>query len=154
MLTDKNVELNRPVWIRATSLILSVFGLGVSIYLTIAHYTTSVVLACPENSTINCQKVTTSAESQILGVPVAVLGLIFYVAMVTICLPQAWKVAKLEPIRLAMSGVGVLFVLWLVYSELVLIKAICLWCTSVHIVTIGIFLCLLYGFLTYPRPSE
>ncbi|NNN12122.1 MAG: vitamin K epoxide reductase family protein [Acidimicrobiaceae bacterium] len=153
-MTDNSVELNRPVWLRAASLILSIFGLGVSVYLTIAHYTASVILACPENATINCQKVTTSAESQILGVPVALLGLIFYVAMVAICLPQAWKVARLEPIRLAMSGVGVLFVLWLVYSELVLIKAICLWCTSVHVVTIGIFLCLLYGFMTYPRPSE
>jgi uncharacterized membrane protein len=153
-LIDKSVELNRPVWLRAASLILSIFGLGVSVYLTIAHYTASVILACPENATINCQKVTTSAESQILGVPVALLGLIFYVAMVAICLPQAWKVARLEPIRLAMSGVGVLFVLWLVYSELVLIKAICLCLTSVHIVTIGIFLCLLYGYMTYPRPSE
>lgn len=154
MSTDSTIELNRPVWLRAASLVLSIFGLGVSAYLTVAHYTASVVLACPENATINCQKVTTSAESQLLGVPVALLGLIFYVAMVSLCLPQAWKVAKLEPIRLALSGIGVLFVLWLVYSELVLIKAICLWCTSVHIVTIGIFLCLLYGFMTYPRKSE
>ena len=154
MLIDKRVELIRPLWLRASSLFLSLFGLGVSIYLTIAHYSASVVLACPENATINCQKVTTSAESLISGVPVALLGLIFYLAMVAICLPQAWRIAKLEPIRLAMSGLGVLFVLWLVYSELVLIKAICLWCTSVHVVTVGVFLCLLYGFMTYSRSSE
>src|SRR6266567_589486 len=69
-----------PRWLQLTTLILSVFGLGVSVYLTIAHYTTSAVLACSDKGFVNCAKVTTSAESVVLGIfPVAVLGLAFYV---------------------------------------------------------------------------
>jgi len=49
--------------------------LGVSIYLTVAHYTTSVSLICSDKGLVNCEKVTTSAQSMIFGIfPVAVLG--------------------------------------------------------------------------------
>ena len=52
-----------PAWLQWTTWALSLAGLGVSIYLTIAHFNTSVTLACPATSTVNCEKVTTSPQS-------------------------------------------------------------------------------------------
>lgn len=141
--------MTKPKWVVYSSLALSLVGLAVSTYLTIAHFNEHVVLACPENSTINCQKVTTSAESHFLGIPVAILGLLFYIFMVTVNLPMMWRRSSLEIPRLLASLLGVGFILWLVYSELVLIKAICLWCTSIHITTLALFLVLLYAQVTY-----
>ncbi len=37
----------------------------------------------------------------------------------------------------ALGGIG--FVLWLVYAELVIIGAICLWCTVAHVLAFGLF---------------
>jgi uncharacterized membrane protein len=124
------------------ALVASVLGLAVSIYLTIEHFSQSISLAgCPENATINCVKVTTSAQSHVFGIPVAVLGLAFFVFMVAINSPWGWRADR--PIvhwaRLASVIVGIVFVLYLVYAELFLINAICLYCTSVHVLTFILF---------------
>jgi len=129
------------------TLILSLYGLGASIYLTIAHYDTHVTLACSDKGIINCQEVTTSPESIVFGIfPVAVLGLAFYVFMVTINSPWAWRLQQ-PAVRWARFGsvvVGMGFVLYLVYAELIEIRAICLWCTSVHVATFLIFALLIF----------
>ena len=76
------------------TLILSLYGLGASIYLTIAHYDTHVSLICSNKGLINCEEVTTSPESIVFGIfPVAVLGLAFYVFMVAINSPWAWRLS-------------------------------------------------------------
>jgi len=136
-----------PLWFQLTTWILSLGGLGVSIYLTIAHFNTSVTLACPATSTINCEKVTTSPESYAFGIPVAVLGLAFYVFLAVVNSPWAWRITW-PPLRWARVGsmvVGILFVLYLVYAELFSIGAICLWCTSVHVITFALFVLIVFG---------
>lgn len=138
-----------PTWIKTSTLVLAVAGLGVSLYLTVAHFDSHVALACPATSTINCEKVTTSPQSYFLHIPVAVLGLLFYLLMVPVNLPHSWARPSLDLPRLVLSGLGVVFVLWLVYSEIVTIGAICLWCTSVHVVTIADFLIVLYARVAY-----
>lgn len=123
------------------TLVFSVLGLGVSIYLTIEHYTQNVYALCPANSTFNCGKVTTSPESVVLGIPVAVLGLAFYIFMVAVNSPLGWR-SRLPAVhwaRLASVILGMVFVLYLIYAELFLINAICLYCTSVHIITFILF---------------
>ena len=60
-------------WQPIATLLLSIAGLGVSIYLTITHFD-KVALVCSDNGTINCDKVTTSPQSEIFGIPVAMLG--------------------------------------------------------------------------------
>ncbi len=138
-----------PRWVRYSLGLLSLVGLLSSTYLTIAHFDTKVTLACPSTALINCERVTTSPESYFIGVPVALLGLIFYLAFAAINSPGAFKIRRLENIRLAMATLGVLFVLYLVYAELDKIGSICLWCTSVHVVTFVSFLILLYAKATY-----
>jgi len=137
-----------PAWLQWTTWALSLGGLGVSIYLTIAHFNTSVTLACPATSTVNCEKVTTSPQSYAFGIPVAVLGLAFYLFLAVANSPWVWRMTW-PPIRWARTGsmvVGILFVLWLVYAELFKIGAICLWCTSVHVITFALFVLIMFSF--------
>ena len=119
----------------------SIAGLCVSIYLTIAHFSSAITITCPESGAINCEKVTTSPQSYVFGIPVAVLGLGFFVTMIALSLPVAWRspLRQVAWARLAMSVVGVGFLFYLVYAELFVIHAICLWCSSVHLLTLVIF---------------
>ena len=124
--------------------ILSLIGVGISTYLTIAHYVGSSILACSDSGTINCAVVTTSAQSHFLGLPVADLGLAFYLAMAVINFPTIWSRSErwISALRAAMIASGMLMVLWLVAAELLIIDHICLWCTGVHIVTFVLFVIL------------
>jgi uncharacterized membrane protein len=136
-----------PSWLQWTTWVLSLAGLGMSLYLTIAHFTTTVSLVCPATSTINCEKVTTSPQSYVFGIPVAVLGLAFYVFLAVANSPWAWRVTW-PPLRWARLGsvvVGILFVLYLIYAELFKIGAICLLCTSVHVITFALFALIVYS---------
>jgi uncharacterized membrane protein len=124
-------------------LLLTLYGLGASIYLTIAHFDTQVSLSCPDTGAINCEKVTTSSYSELFGhIPVAVLGLAFYVFLTGINLPWAWRLQRRMPVirqaRLGSLIVGMVFVLYLIYAE-TQIGAICIWCTTVHVATFLLF---------------
>ena len=128
-------------WQPIATLLLGIAGLGVSVYLTITHFDTHVALACPQTSTFNCETVTTSAQSHIVGIPVAVLGLAYFVPMIALCLPAAWRSGdrRVHLARLALSVTGVAMIIYLIIAELFLIKAICLWCSSVHVITFILF---------------
>jgi uncharacterized membrane protein len=148
-----------PAWLVWTTWGLSLAGLADSIWLTIVHYNTSVTLACPATSTINCEKVITSPQSVVFGIPVAVLGLAFYVFLCVVNSPWAWRMTW-PPVRWSRVGsmvVGIVFVLYLVYTELFTIRSICLWCTSVHVITFALFVLIMFsaaaGFGTTKDPS-
>jgi uncharacterized membrane protein len=141
-----------PRWLPLTTFILSLVGLGLSIYLTYTHYSDTAPAGCPANATFNCVKVTTSPESIIFGIfPVAVLGLAFYVFMTAINSPWAWRL-DLDIVRwarLAGAITGIAFVLYLVYVELLKVDAICEYCTGVHIITF-----LLFGLIMFSTASR
>ena len=134
-----------PLWLQLVTFALALAGLGVSIYLTIAHFTESTLLGCSETGgLVNCTKVTTSPQSYVFGIPVAVLGLAFYLAAVALMSPWAWRSGRYRReiylIRIASLVVGMGFVLYLIYAELFIIGSICLYCTSVHAITFLLFL--------------
>ncbi len=143
------------VW---ASFVLTLIGLVASAYLTYEHYTSSKTLACSESGAINCLKVTTSSYSKQLGIPVALLGLLFFVAMVALCSPKAWSLSRERPwigwLRLTMSTIGVFMVFFLVWAELFRIDAICLWCTAVHVVTVALFGVLVFAAASLPVISD
>jgi uncharacterized membrane protein len=145
-----------PFWLQVVTFVLAIGGLGVSIYETWAHFNGSHLFACTANSVENCTAVITSPESMVFGViPVAILGLIFYVFAVPIMSPWAWQKERWEVrlggrvlrverhqvnlVRLATMVVGMGFVLYLLYAELYQIGKICLYCTSVHAITFLLF---------------
>jgi uncharacterized membrane protein len=133
--------------LRWSSFVLALVGLGISLYLTYEHYTGSTSLACPDTGRVNCAKVTTSQYSHVVGIPVAVLGLLFYLALVILTSPAAWRSARASVrwARLVAVSVGMAFALYLVFAELYRVGAICLWCTAVHVVTLLCFMAVVFA---------
>ncbi|HEY2430649.1 MAG TPA: vitamin K epoxide reductase family protein [Acidimicrobiales bacterium] len=128
-------------------LVLTVAGIGVSIYLTIAHYQSASVLACPDTGIINCTKVTTSSYSTQFGIPLAVLGLGFFVVTLLFQNPWAWRSTSrlLRRSRVVVATGGAAMVLWLIWVELFRLDAICLYCTAVHALSILVFVLTVVG---------
>lgn len=137
----------RPRWLWPLTLGLALAGFLVAAYLTVEHYTAATTLACPARGILNCEKVTTSVHSRVLGIPVALLGLGFFAAMLALTTPAAWRsrAGAVRTARLAGASVGVLFVLYLVYVELFVVDAICLWCTAVHALAVALFAAVTVG---------
>lgn len=134
-------ERRRVGWPALVGSVASLAGLGVAAYLTYEHYSGSTSLVCSDKGIVNCLRVTTSSYSKVAGVPFAVLGVVFFAVMLAFQLPVTWN--RPEPAirvgRLAWATFGVATVLYLVYTELFLIDAICLWCTVVHVLTFIVF---------------
>ncbi len=134
-----------PRYAAAVTCGLSVIGLAISGYLTLVHYTTTVKLACSATGTINCEKVTTSPQSMVGGIPVALMGVVFFVVALLLCLPAAWRAGErwVQIARLVWVFLGIAWVFRLLYAELFQIDAICLWCTAVHVVTFALMVAVL-----------
>ena len=101
----------------------SVVGLAGSTYLTISHFDTHIALVCPDLGP--CDKILTSNTSHFLGIPVPVLGLLYFVPMTLLCLPALWR-SKDRRIHLALfilSALGVTMVLYLFVEELFIFQA-------------------------------
>ena len=142
--------MSRPPW----RLLLSVLGLAVSAYLVATHYfADQVPLACGSGGIVDCQQVTTSAEAFIGPVPVAVLGLLWFLGFLAIELARgAQPRSRLAMLQVYWTGAGLVFVFYLVYAELFLIGAICAWCTVVHAIVAILFLVSVYD-ATAPAPA-
>lgn len=125
------------------ALVLCILGTAISAYLTYEHFTDSTTLACSGTGAVNCLKVTTSRWSEIAGVPVAVAGLAFFLAMTLLCAPTPF-VRAVGLLRLVGVVVGTGMVLWLIYVELFEVEAICLWCTAVHVITVALLAVVLW----------
>ena len=145
-----------PRWPALVGTAASVAGLAVATYLTYEHFTSSSTLACSDSGVINCLKVTTSSYSAIAGVPVAVLGVIFFAVMLVFQLPPMWHRSEraVRVGRLAWAAVGLCTVFYLLYAELFSLDAICLWCTAAHILTLVLFGTTVFATATYPPPEN
>ncbi|MBW4029401.1 MAG: vitamin K epoxide reductase family protein [Acidobacteria bacterium] len=127
-----------------TAFVLSVIGVGLSTYMTIAHFTEAAILACAGGGELSCTAVTTSPQSRLFGIPVVLIGLGYFIAMSVLTAPPLWSsdVRSVALSRTGLAVVGVVFVLWLVAAEVIIIGHICLWCTGVHLVALAILLVL------------
>ncbi len=124
--------------------VLSVIGVGLSTYMTIAHFTEAAILACAGGGELSCTAVTTSPQSRLFGIPVVLIGLGYFIAMGILTAPPLWArdARNVALIRTGLAVAGVAFVLWLVAAEVLIIGHICLWCTGVHVVALAILLVL------------
>jgi uncharacterized membrane protein len=66
--------------------ILAVIGLFISGYLVKEHYTSTGASFCDINDTFNCSAVNRSQYAVFLGVPVAALGLLYYLMLLGLAL--------------------------------------------------------------------
>jgi len=104
---------------------LALLGLGIAAYLTYVHYS-GVQVACTAGQ--SCVKVQTSQWSRLAGVPVALIGLVGYLAILASLLVPDREESRLVTLGLALTGFG--FSAYLTYRELFSIHAICEWCVS------------------------
>lgn len=143
-----------PRWLAPVALIIILLGIAFSIDLTVAHYTTPKLLSCPDTGVINCAKVTTSVYSEILGIPLAVLGLLYFIGMLPFNLPAAWRSSSplIRRLRLLGGTLGIVMVIYLIYTELFRLNAICLYCTSVHVLTVLLFIVTVFGTVLSSAP--
>jgi len=131
---------------------MALLGLGISVYLTTVHYA-KAGLVCPTGGVFNCAAVTSSAYSVIPGtqIPITIPGMLWFAvsgALAVVAL-VALQRGEAEPERLRLAhaiwgGLGLVFVLYLVYAEIVKLHQICEWCTAVHVLTLLTFLVALY----------
>ena len=131
-------------WVGVAAFILSLTGVGLSTYMTVAHFTETTILACSGTGELSCTAVTTSSQSRVLGIPVVLIGLSYFVVMSLLTSPPVWRrsVRWLALSRSLLAVAGTLFVFWLIAAELLIIGHVCLWCTGVHVVMIALVIVL------------
>ncbi len=117
---------------RGTMVALCLAGLGVAAYLTWVHYQ-DVAPICVTGG--GCERVQNSDYAELVGVPVALLGLIGY-ALILATLLVPGELARLATAGIALSGAG--FSAYLTYLELFVIDAICQWCVASAVIMAAI----------------
>jgi uncharacterized membrane protein len=111
--------------LRAVLIVLSTIGLGVASYLTYIHYA-GIKPVCTAGA--SCTKVQTSIYSELAGVPVALIGLLGYLAILGSLLVRESETSRFATMAMTLIGWG--FSAYLTYRELFSIHAICEWCAS------------------------
>jgi uncharacterized membrane protein len=107
---------------------LAAMGLAISVYLTYVHYA-GIEPVC--SSISNCERVQTSEYADLMGVPVAVLGIVGYAAILVSLRMRVDVTALLSYLALAFSA-------YLTWAEVFKIDAICQWCVASALITLAI----------------
>ena len=118
---------------------LAAVGVAVSAYLTASHYDEGL-LVCGLS---DCATVQASDYAEVLGVPVALLGLGMYVAVLALVAlrwvrPGPMVVTTATTFGLALAGT--IFAGYLTYVELFVLEAICQWCVVSAVLTVLLLL--------------
>ncbi len=124
--------------------ILSLVGLFTSVYLLQHHYALlSGSTNCDYSEHVSCDLVNGSTYAEIFYVPVSLLGLLWFVVMIFMSWHAIPKPKLFIPAMSVWSGMGFLFLFYLVGVE-ILLKTICPYCTVVHIIVLISFVISLY----------
>jgi uncharacterized membrane protein len=109
---------------RAASAAVALTGLAIAAYLTIVHYAGGEPVCAVAHG---CATVQQSDYAHLAGIPVALLGLLGYVAILASLARdgEPWRTATAF---LALAGFGCSA--WLTYVEVVRLDAICIWCVG------------------------
>lgn len=116
--------------LRTTLLVLTLLGVGVASYLTYVHYA-GIKPLCGRNGG-GCEIVQTSEYSKLAGVPVALIGLIGYVAILATLLVPDSEASRFAAVGLTLLGFG--FSAYLTGREVFSIHHICEWCLSSFVI--------------------
>jgi len=110
--------------LRLAAGLVALAGIGIATYLTWVHYDEGA-LVCVTGG--GCETVQRSSYAEIVGIPVALLGLVGYAAILVLILWDA-PYARLGAATLAL--VGLAFSAYLVVLQLFVIDATCVWCLA------------------------
>ena len=110
--------------LRAASAAIALAGLGIATYLAAVHYAGGTPACAIAHG---CATVQQSQYASLAGVPVAVLGVAGYLAILASLIRdgEGWRTASAFA---SLAGAG--FSGWLTYVEIAVIDAICVWCVA------------------------
>ena len=125
-------------------LLLSLCGVGIAAYLMAVHYE-QVPLLCSSSGLVDCQRVTSSAFSLVPGtnIPITIPGLVWALGSMVLALIEWLRPGQNRRVwvaHLVWSLLALVGALYLVYVEIVRLRAICAWCTGFHLIILMIFL--------------
>ena len=107
--------------LRGVSAAVATLGLAIAAYLTIVRYAGGEPVCAIAHG---CSVVQSSRYAALAGVPVALLGLLAYAALLA-----ALALDRREADALvALTGAG--FSGWLTYVEVAILEAVCVWCVA------------------------
>jgi uncharacterized membrane protein len=133
--------------LRRAALVLAVIGVGIAGYLVYVHYA-HVQPICSISH--GCETVQKSRYAKLGGVPVALLGLVGYLAILVTLFIRT-EAARLAGAAFALVGFG--FSAWLTYLEAHRIHAWCQWCVASAIVMTLLMIVLVSRLLVSPPSS-
>ncbi len=112
--------------LRKAMIVITALGLCLAAYLTYVHYSGAPPLCSTTHNT--CLKVQTSRYAELAGVPVALIGLLGYIAILgSLFLPDGER-ARFATAALVLGGFG--FSLYLTYRELFTLHEVCEECVT------------------------
>jgi uncharacterized membrane protein len=120
--------------------LVAVAGIAVSSVSLYEHFATSTTSFCNFSDTFNCDLVNRSAYSTVLGVPVALIGIVGY--LLVAILATAYRNQPQAPVLLLIASViGRGFALYLAYVEKFVLGVWCILClTSLGLICIEVTL--------------
>lgn len=119
------------------AMVLGCFGLADAIYLTVNHYLNASTFCY---LTTHCDLVLNSSYAVILGVPVALLGAVYYAAVVGLSAKFVWRPTDAAWRYLHwLIGIAFAVSLYLVYLQFFVIGALCVYCMLSAILTAVLF---------------
>ena len=120
--------------------VLALIGLFVATYLWFFKLGIIGSLACKIDG---CEKVNTSPWALLFGHPVAMWGVLYYVAMFAVSygstLERFADDRRAATALVVLAGWGVLFSAYLTYLELAIIHAVCMYCVISAIIVVIMF---------------
>ena len=138
-------------WLYRASVALVVLGLLVSIYMTIYKVTSNNAMCLGSG---DCSTVNASSYSEVYGIPVAVFGVLGYAAILMVLYFENRNRFFKQNSTLMIFGMaltGFLFTLWLIYVEVVLLKALCPFCVTSQTVMTIIFIIAVMRLIRQPQ---
>ena len=132
-----------PKWIVFGLLLASIIGFFDATYLAAEHYLGGVP---PCFIATGCEEVTTSKYSVVFGIPVALLGAVYYLVLFLLSI----KLLESDSLKILkfisyVSGLGFFATIYFVYLQLFVINAICTYCMLSAASTTIIFVLSLVG---------
>ncbi|RKQ93008.1 putative membrane protein [Solirubrobacter pauli] len=109
---------------RLATFAVAVAGLAIASYLTIVHYAGAEPVCAIAHGCATVQK---SSYAELIGVPVALLGLLGYAAILGSLFRDTETTRSITAL-LALCGLA--FSAWLTYAEVFELNAICVWCVG------------------------
>ena len=118
--------------------VLALVGLGIASYLLVVRVLGEAPVCGPVKG---CETVAASQFATIAGVPVALFGVVFSIALSGACL-MWWRRADRQALYVAygLGLAGIIAVVYLTYLELFVIEAICIWCVSYALTILVVWL--------------